>query len=102
MTPTPRFTVLNPHESAKLNGYSESERSSLCERMPDGTLRELGADRGEPEDNTFGRDWSWVEPELNKLADEVAQLQRQLRIADEALEIKDSLLEAYRQREAKR
>jgi chromosome segregation ATPase len=36
--------------------------------------------------------------ELNKLADEVAQLQRSLRIADEALRIKESLLEAYRAR----
>jgi hypothetical protein len=93
-----RFVVIDSIEASKfLDDSINPERSSLCERMPDGTLRELGADRGEPEDNTFRRDWNWVELELNKLADEAAQLQRSLRIADEAIEIKDSLLDVYRQ-----
>jgi hypothetical protein len=94
-----RFVVIDSSEASKFLDVSiNPDRSYLCERMPDGQLRELGADRGEPEDNTFRRDWSWVEPELNKLADEVSQLQRSLRIADEALRIKESLLEAYRER----
>jgi len=144
-----RFVVIDSIEASKfLDDSINPERSYLCERMPDGQLRELGSDNGEPEDNTFRRDWSWVvvelnkladelekerqvsrdlraellealvheqdgEPtpvaviqaaadeaaaELNKLADEVAQLQRSLRIADEALRIKESLLEAYRAR----
>lgn len=32
--------------------------------------RLLGTDCGEPEDQTFGRDWSWVVEELNKVAEE--------------------------------
>jgi hypothetical protein len=93
-----RFVVIDSSEASKFLDVSiNPERSYLCERMPDGQMRELGADRGEPEDNTFRRDWNWVELELNKLADEAAQLQRSLRIADEAIEIKDSLLDVYRQ-----
>lgn len=30
----------------------------------------VGWDGGEPEDNSFGRDWSWVCPLLNKVAKE--------------------------------
>ena len=32
--------------------------------------RLVGMDGGEPEDATFGRDWSWVVDELNALAEE--------------------------------
>lgn len=37
----------------------------------DGTrpTRLVGRDGGEPEDNLFIRDWSWVETELNRLAE---------------------------------
>ena len=34
----------------------------------DGTETELGSDGGEPEDQSFGRDWAWVPIELNRLA----------------------------------
>ena len=40
--------------------------------------RELGCDFGEPEDNSFGRDWAWVPDELNALADEIERLKAQL------------------------
>ncbi len=30
----------------------------------------VGSDGGEPEDNTFYRDWSWVPTLLNKVAEE--------------------------------
>ena len=34
--------------------------------MVDGIpVRELGSEGGEPEDQTFGRDWFWVAKELN-------------------------------------
>jgi len=38
-------------------------------------VRYLGEDRGEPEDQTFLRDWSWVETELNRMANEVRRLE---------------------------
>lgn len=41
------------------------------------TNEEVGYDSGEPEDNTFGRDWAWVPVLLNKFADEVEQLKGQ-------------------------
>lgn len=47
--------------------------------------RELGIDGGEPEDNSFGRHWSWVPDELNALAEQLAALQRSLREAREAI-----------------
>ena len=69
-----RFEVID-YEAAKaagLDAYGE-DRRYLIEHMPDGTVREVGYDRGEPEDNSFGRDWGWVTPELNKLAAEAAE-----------------------------
>lgn len=39
------------------------------------TGRELGQDGGEPEDNSFVRDWAWVVTELNILATELAKAQ---------------------------
>jgi hypothetical protein len=41
-------------------------RTELCERTPDGKVNVLGIDGGAPEDQTFGRDWSWVQKALNK------------------------------------
>jgi len=37
-------------------------------------VREVSSDHGEPEDNSFHRDWSWVPVELNRLAEEGDQL----------------------------
>ncbi len=48
----------------------------MVELDDDGTfIRELGSDAGEPEDNTFNRDYNWVETELNRLADKIRELQ---------------------------
>jgi hypothetical protein len=75
MTDSKRFVVLDSDQAAKLldDSYIEPDdyRSCLCERLPNGTLREIAWDSGAPEDNTFDRDWSWVDVELNKLADEL-------------------------------
>ena len=46
--------------------WMDSERMFMLETLPDGKVRHLGTDGGEPEDNRFYRDWSWVETELNK------------------------------------
>ena len=35
-------------------------------------------DNGEPEDNYFTRDYKWVLPELQELASEIEDLQREL------------------------
>lgn len=41
----------------------------LVRRTADGTETEIGSDGGEPEDQTFGRDWSWVPDELQAVED---------------------------------
>lgn len=41
----------------------------LVRRTADGTETEIGSDGGEPEDQTFGRNWSWVPDELQAVED---------------------------------
>lgn len=41
----------------------------LVRRLADGTATEIGCDGGEPEDNSFVRDWSWVAPALQAVED---------------------------------
>ena len=36
--------------------------------------RELGTDGGEPEDQSFWRDWAWVPDEMNKLGNEIVTI----------------------------
>lgn len=46
------------------DGYDYTSGIWRCE---DGEPVEfMGSDGGEPEDNTLGRDWSWVAPALQK------------------------------------
>lgn len=58
--------------------------------------RVVGTDGGEPEDQTFGRNWSWVPDELNALAARVADLTEQLRRVIAGCEV--ALLERDRAR----
>ncbi len=60
------------------DSYSE-ECYALVRIDDDGTVTELGRDRGCPEDNLFLRDWDWVAPELNRLAAQVTALRVELR-----------------------
>ncbi len=46
----------------------DKDRTTLWRVNDDGTEEDLGTDYGEPEDNSFGRDWGWVSVELNRLA----------------------------------
>jgi chromosome segregation ATPase len=46
---------------------------------------EIGADGGEPEDQTLTRDWKWVPEALNKVADEAASWQARAEAAEKAL-----------------
>lgn len=48
-------------------------------RIENGAETLLGSDRGEPEDNSFLRDWAWVPAELNWLAGKVTELEREMR-----------------------
>lgn len=48
------------------NGYRYMRH--LIRVDDDGTETLLGSDGGEPEDQSFGRDWAWVPEELNRLA----------------------------------
>lgn len=41
----------------------------------------VGIDGGEPEDQSFYRDWAWVPVLLNKLADEITTLKEKQRMA---------------------
>lgn len=71
-----RFQLLDAKQLAKLDPEFEAPRSDyrlyLVEFAAGKYVRTVGCDGGEPEDNTFGRDWSWVPDELNKLAEEKA------------------------------
>jgi len=46
-------------------------------------IRLVGEDGGEPEDQTFGRDWRWVVREMNQLAKEIDELKQRLSYAEE-------------------
>lgn len=83
-----RAYVLVTEEEAKERGYSPTYGyTEWEERNPDswyddwkydlhlyqldeGTDRWVASDGGEPEDNTFGRDWGWVPAELHKAYDD--------------------------------
>ena len=51
--------------------------------------RELGTDGGEPEDQSFWRDWAWVPDELNNAQATVEALQAQLESANTLLHKKN-------------
>ena len=65
-----RFRVLSTYEMEKALpdaegfGYRD-ECQYLAEFVPGETPRLVGSDGGEPEDNSFYRDWAWVVGELN-------------------------------------
>lgn len=40
--------------------------------------RELGTDGGEPEDQSFWRDWAWVPDELNRQQATIAALEQRI------------------------
>lgn len=61
---TPRFILKNV-----TNGWD-----SYCVLIDTETNTQIASDGGEPEDNSFGRDWSWVPDLLNQLADEIRTL----------------------------
>lgn len=60
----PRFIL-----QSESNGWSS--RTVLIDTE---TGEQVGQDGGEPEDQTFRRDWSWVPQLLNQLADEIHTL----------------------------
>lgn len=68
-------------ETAFENNYPDSDEyeGSHCYLLyeTDGTkpIRLVASDQMEPEDATLGRDLSWVQDELNKLADRIQELE---------------------------
>lgn len=56
----------------RLNDYDY--RMALHDRDSKYPEDPIAFDGGEPEDNTFYRDWSWVVPLLNKLNSEIEEL----------------------------
>lgn len=52
------------------DGYDLEYRICLYETDGEKPIRLVAVDGGEPEDQTFGRNWNWVLGELNKLAEE--------------------------------
>lgn len=65
-----RFALLNAEEATatSLDEFWNDDAIYLFEFGPDGTpLRFIDSDGGEPEDQTFYRNWSWVVPLLNKI-----------------------------------
>jgi len=79
-----RFIFVNESEAAA-KGYPEAEanpwgndRMCLYETDGEKPIRLVAMDGGEPEDQSFGRDWSWVLRELNKLADDIESMRNPL------------------------
>ena len=69
----------------------------------DGTERYMGRDSGQPEDNTFARDWDWVPVELNHLAAEIRTLRDErektnARLASVSCVLQDIVFEIFDQR----
>lgn len=67
-----RFEVVDNAIAEKLlgvTGYLREFGWTLIEHNDDGTVREVGSDGGEPEDQLLTRDWDWVERELNRVYD---------------------------------
>lgn len=66
-----RFRVINNTTAEKLlgknyyNHHQQDYSSVIIEYTDDGSVDYIGEDGGEPEDQTLGRDWSWVVPTLN-------------------------------------
>ena len=59
--------VSDPDEIEKLLGYRLSdEYQTVLAIYVNGKFDNYYIDRGEPEDNSFGRDWMWVKDELEK------------------------------------
>lgn len=61
------FKVLWGNDPALADHDVREFAAALVEMNEDGSVkRVLGCDRGEPEDNSLHRDWSWVATELNQ------------------------------------
>ena len=76
---SPRFIVITPNDPR----IPEDERYDPHEwrnvLFDSENERVVASDGGEPEDQTLGRDWSWVPDELNVLAVRIDDLTEQLR-----------------------
>lgn len=77
------FRVVQVDEAVN-GGYPETQeywrndyRCCLYEFNGETPVRFVAMDGGEPEDQTFYRDWSWVPEELNKLLELIEILQNQ-------------------------
>ena len=75
-----RFRVLDATDAAKHFPDDDCDEGDRYRRYlveftdDDKPARIVGSDGGEPEDQTFGRDWNWVCGELNRLADEIRSI----------------------------
>lgn len=83
MNKLPRFQVYNLSDALKEKILSKEDQefyedwpdahytNILIENLPNYTVRIVGMDGGEPEDQTLNRNWDWIVEELNKLAKEI-------------------------------
>lgn len=58
--------------------YVEHKWGSYTELVDTRDGRVLGSDGGEPEDNSFCRDWKWVPVELAALESKISALKKEL------------------------
>ena len=71
MTEKKRFEMVDFDDALSLDLADEEEREYLryqyfvIEHLPNGEVRLIGQDGGEPEDQRLFRDWKWVVPALN-------------------------------------
>lgn len=79
MSTTARYVVMDRDEAvaAGLDWFSDDWRSVLVDTATTPPT-EIAIDHGEPEDNSFYRDWKWVPEKLNELAAENATLRARI------------------------
>lgn len=73
-----RFQLMSEQEAFKagvpgMEDDPDNYRAYLVEFHPDGTKKVIARDGGEPEDATFGRDFSGVIDALDSVAEEAAR-----------------------------
>ncbi len=81
-----KYEILTNEEEVKLGIAEKDKWDDYCLMLwlfvDDKPVKLIASDGGEPEDNSFGRDWNFVPGELNKLAKRINKLEERLKEAD--------------------
>lgn len=75
-----------------IQSCKEEDRNELVDTL---TGEVIAVDRGEPEDNSFNRDWRWVPDLLNRLSAEIDSLSESLHRFQHGQEIESDYICGY-------